>query len=122
MSGWPGLITHWPAGRILLAARGLTAVLAQGRPGGVVVGVSASPQLVKASRCGSGLVVAQFLSGPIDDLPRPWRLEGRCRQLTATLTRYGARFSGWTRGLREEVRWVALLVGGRVGPVNSVQC
>jgi hypothetical protein len=51
--GWPGLITHWPPGRILLAARGLTAVLAQGRPGGVVVGISVSPQLVKANLCGA---------------------------------------------------------------------
>jgi hypothetical protein len=91
VSGWPGLITHWPAGRILLAARGLAAVLAQGRPGGVVVGISASPQLVKVSRCGSGLVVPSSLSGPIEDLPRPWRLEGRCPATTATLTRYGAR-------------------------------
>ncbi|MGH3631214.1 MAG: hypothetical protein ACRDRL_27695 [Sciscionella sp.] len=38
VSGWAGLLTHWPPSRILLAARGLTAVLAQDRPGGVVVG------------------------------------------------------------------------------------
>ena len=117
----PGLITHWPPGRILLAARGLTAVLAQGRPGGVVVGISASPQLVKASRCGSGLEVASCRSGPLED-PPPWHHRRSLHGHYGHLDPLRDEISGRTRGSREEVRWVALLVGGRVCPVNSAQC
>jgi hypothetical protein len=54
VSGWAGLLTHWPPGRILLAARGLAAVLAQGRPGGVVVGCFSIASIGEGGLSGSG--------------------------------------------------------------------
>jgi hypothetical protein len=66
-------------------------------------------------------VVASCLSGPLED-STPWRHRRSLPGHYGHLDPLRGEISGRTRGLREEVRWVALLVGGRVGPVNSAQC